>query len=79
MAVNRIGPPCPACNCLTTDVVRTVRSTDGGFHRSRICPSCNHKFFTIQPKEIITDGKGVTWQRRKITIDWSQVSRPNEA
>lgn len=70
MAVNRMGPPCPECGCLVTDVNRTSRSTEGHFWRRRDCPSCGAHFQTIQHAEIVAPKGAVSWQSRRVSIDW---------
>lgn len=74
MAVNRIGPPCPGCGSLTTDVLMTRRSAAGDFHRRRSCPACKHRFNTIQMAEIIAPPLSVKWKNRQFTINWRRLS-----
>lgn len=75
MSVNRIGPPCPACGSLTTDVITTCRSETGDFHRRRKCPCCEYRFNTIQMAEIIAPPMSVKWKNRKVTINWRRLSK----
>jgi transcriptional regulator NrdR family protein len=75
MSVNRMGPPCPACGSLTTDVMRTCRSETGDFHRRRKCPCCNHRFNTIQMRELLAPPTSAKWKDRKVTINWRRVSK----
>ncbi len=70
MAVNRMGPPCPECGCLVTDVTRTNSSSEGHFLRRRDCPSCGARFHTVQHAEIVAPEGAVTWQSRRISIHW---------
>jgi transcriptional regulator NrdR family protein len=70
MAVNRLGPPCPECNSLTTNVASTHRSADGGFYRQRTCPCCRHSFHTVQPPEHLTAPGQVQWAGRRAVINW---------
>lgn len=70
MAVNRLGPPCPECGSLTTDIKRTLRSPEGHFLRKRICPSCSHRFTTVQHTEIIAPPGSVHTRRYDVTIHW---------
>jgi hypothetical protein len=76
MATNRMGPPCPACNCLSTDIDRTARSADGGFYRNRVCASCNHTFSTIQPPEVPVQSGKVRYRGRVVQIDWRLFRLP---
>lgn len=73
MAVNRLGPACPACGTLCTDVLQTARTKEGHFFRRRECPSCKHRFQTIQPRELIHDGNCAKWKNRAVSIDWYKV------
>lgn len=75
MSVNRIGPPCPACGSLTTDVVTTRRNASADFHRRRKCPCCNHRFNTIQMAEIVAPAMSVKWKNREFTINWRRLSK----
>ena len=75
MSVNRIGPPCPECNSLTTDVITTSRSVHGEFYRRRVCPICGYRFNTIQPSEMIAPPLSVKWKGRKVHINWRRVSQ----
>mgnify|MGYP003347139222 FL=1 len=70
MAINRMGPPCPECGSLVTDVNRTTRSAEGHFWRRRDCPSCGAHFQTIQHAEIVAPTGAVTWKYRKVHIQW---------
>lgn len=70
MAVNRIGPPCPECGCLTTDIKRTLRSPEGHFYRQRVCPSCDHRFSTVQHTEIVAPREAVRTRRYDVSINW---------
>lgn len=71
MGVNRMGPPCPECGSLTTDIHRTLRTPEGHFYRQRRCPSCNHKFSTVQHTEIVAPPGSVKGFTRHVSIDWS--------
>ena len=70
MGVNRIGPPCPQCGCLTTDIQRTRRSPEGHFYRQRDCPSCGHKFSTVQHTEIVAPPGSVQTRAYDVRIRW---------
>ena len=70
MALNRIGPPCPECGSLTTDVERTLRSSEGHFLRKRICPSCGHRFSTLQHTEIVAPPGSFHGHTRRVSINW---------
>lgn len=70
MAVNRLGPPCPECGSLTTDVKRTLRTSEGHFLRMRVCPSCSHRFNTVQHTEIVAPPGSVHTRRYDVTINW---------
>ena len=61
MAANKMGPPCPECGSHLTDVMSTVRTDDRGFWRARKCPSCNHRFHTVQPPESLVIKDTVIW------------------
>ena len=71
MAVNRMGPPCPECGSLVTDVKRTTRSTQGHFWRRRDCPCCGHRFQTIQHTEIVIPTGSVEWSGHNVRIHWA--------
>jgi len=75
MASNKMGPPCPNCGSHLSDVVSTVRTDDKGFWRHRKCPSCGHRFHTVQPPEMFALSDTVTWElkgkRREPKVDWS--------
>lgn len=71
MAVNRLGPPCPECGSLTTDIKRTLRSPEGHFLRTRVCPCCSHRFATVQHTEIVAPPGSVRTRRYDVTIHWS--------
>jgi transcriptional regulator NrdR family protein len=71
MATNRLGPPCPQCGSLVTDIKRTSRSAEGHFWRSRECPCCGHRFQTLQHTEIVAPRGAVRWRDRTVRIDWS--------
>ncbi len=73
MGVNRSGPPCPECGCLTTDVNRTSRSAEGHFYRRRDCPSCGYRFQTVQHTEIVAPAGAVSWERHTVRVDWAQL------
>ena len=70
MAVNRLGPPCPECGSLTTDIERTLRSPEGHFFRKRKCPCCSHRFATVQHTEIVAPREAVTTRRYDVSIYW---------
>ena len=70
MAVNRLGPPCPECGSLTTDIIRTLRSPEGHFLRQRKCPCCSHRFSTVQHTEIVAPAESVHTRRYDVTIHW---------
>lgn len=72
MAVNRSGPPCPECGSLVTDVNRTARTSTGDFWRRRDCPSCGHRFQTVQPAELIAPKGSVGWEYRTAVIHWAK-------
>jgi len=74
MGINRIGPPCPSCGCLTTDIIRTCRTSSGDFYRRRKCPSCGHRFSTIQMAEIVTAPLSVSWKHREPIINWRTMT-----
>ena len=71
MGINRMGPPCPECGCLTTDIKRTTRSAEGHFWRRRDCPSCSHNFQTIQHSEIVIPPGSVKWRGHTVRINWA--------
>jgi transcriptional regulator NrdR family protein len=71
MAVNRMGPPCPECGCLVSDITRTNRSAEGHFWRRRDCPSCGHHFQTVQHAEIVAPRGTVSWRYRTVQIKWA--------
>jgi len=71
MGINRQGPPCPECGCLTTDVNRTNRTPEGHFWRRRDCPSCGSHFQTIQHTEIVAPKGTVRWHGRIVHVNWS--------
>ena len=73
MATNRMGPPCPECGSLTTDVNRTARSKEGHFWRRRDCPICGHHFQTIQHSEVVVPPGAVSWDYRKVRVHWSYL------
>lgn len=70
MGINRIGPPCPECGSLTTDIRRTLRTPEGHFYRQRECPSCAHKFHTVQHTEIVAPREAVATRRYDASIHW---------
>lgn len=72
MAINRMGPPCPECGSLVTDVNRTSRTVEGHFCRRRDCPSCGAHFQTIQPAEIVAPDGSVGWKYRQVHIHWDK-------
>ena len=74
MAANRMGPPCPNCGSLVTDVKSTHRSKDGDFVRRRACPVCEHRFNTVQPREAVAHTRSVQWQQKNVaTIFWQDL------
>jgi len=73
MAVNRMGPPCPKCGSLITDVSSTHRNEGGDFVRRRICPACQHRFNTVQPREVAVHRRTVQWKGRVPTIFWEEA------
>lgn len=73
MGINRIGPPCPKCGSLSTTVYRTVRTPDHHFWRQRICASCEHRFTTIQPTEIVAPKGSASWFGRTVFINWAPL------
>lgn len=66
-----MGPPCPACGSLCTDVVATRRSVDGDAVRRRQCPSCHIRFTTVQAPEVVAPEGALRWSYRKIFVDWT--------
>ena len=73
MGANRMGPPCPNCGSEITDVKSTYRSAEGDFVRRRVCPACNHRFYTAQPTEVLLHRTSVQWRGRVPTIFWEDV------
>ena len=73
MGANRMGPPCPKCGSLITDVKSTYRSEEGDFIRRRLCPSCNYRFYTAQPTEALIHSRSVQWKGRTPTIFWEDI------
>jgi transcriptional regulator NrdR family protein len=79
MSVNRIGPPCPECGSLTTDVISTCRNETQEFLRRRKCPICEHRFSTVQRNEVVVKenvwpNRSVAWKGRKFTINWELIN-----
>jgi hypothetical protein len=71
MATNRMGPPCPECGSLVTDVIRTCRTEEGHFVRRRGCPCCGYRFNTAQPTEFVAPKGSVKWWAdRTYRINW---------
>jgi len=74
MAVNRMGPPCPECGSLLTDVIRTNRTEDGHFVRHRSCPCCGHRFHTVQTAEYVARNDSIKWvANRTYRINWDML------
>ena len=73
MAANRMGPPCPKCGSLVTDVASTHRSEGGDFVRRRICPICENRFNTVQPREAVAHRRSVQWKNNLATIFWQDL------
>jgi len=73
MGINRMGPPCPNCGSLTTDVLTTFRTAEGDFVRRRLCPCCEHRFYTAQPCEVSIRVRSMTWKNRVPTIFWEDI------
>ena len=73
MATNRIGPPCPECGALTTDIERTLRTSEGHFVRKRVCPNCEHRFATLQHTEIVAPPGSYQGHARNVSINWGAL------
>ena len=72
MGVSRMGPPCPQCGSLLTDVINTYRTEEGHFVRRRVCPACDHRFYTAQPIEFVAPKGSVKWWAgRTYRVNWS--------
>ncbi|NCU71534.1 MAG: hypothetical protein EBY66_00730 [Candidatus Fonsibacter lacus] len=71
-----MGPPCPNCGSHLTDIASTARTADRGFWRLRKCPSCGHRFHTVQQPEMIVIKGTVSWltdskgKQRTAQVDW---------
>jgi transcriptional regulator NrdR family protein len=71
MPVNRMGPPCPECGSLCTDVITTRKSENRDIVRRRGCPSCQARFHTVQAGEVVAPVGAVRWSNRRIFVDWT--------
>lgn len=86
MAVNRLGPPCPNCGCLVTNVLQTKRNEVQEFARRRQCPCCGTRFTTVQSPEIIVrsvwPNNAIRHVGKSFKIAWELVAdwraRPSE-
>ena len=71
MAANHMGPPCPACGSLCTDVVSTRKSVNRDIVRRRECPACKGRFTSVQAGEVVAPAGAIRWSNRKIFVDWT--------
>lgn len=56
--------PCPNCGHSPTSVVSTIREeSDQTVLRRRHCSSCDHRWYTLQPPEVVLGKHQVTFQR----------------
>jgi C4-type Zn-finger protein len=77
MGANRMGPPCPECGSQVTDVISTRSSAHNDKVRRRSCFCCGHKFYTVQPAEMIADNTSIHWKGKIVgTIDWWDFQKP---
>jgi len=78
MAANRMGAPCPKCGSQVTDVIMTRSTKDNDKIRRRHCFSCGHRYYTVQPAEMVADRSSIKWIRRnhRCTIDWWDFQEP---
>lgn len=57
----RVECPCPKCRHLITKVVRSGAEDGGQIVRRRLCPACDHRWFTLQEPEYVVKPELVRW------------------
>ncbi len=61
----RVSCPCPKCREQMTKVLHTGGGDGGEIIRQRLCPTCNHRWFTAQEPEYIIPPDTVGWDALK--------------
>ena len=62
MKANTItAAPCPSCGHSLTRVQLVARIEQGALRR-RVCKSCAHRFYTLQPHEVVISQYEVSWR-----------------
>ncbi len=59
--VNKIQADCPNCGNTRTRVVCTKRSENKITIRRRWCPTCEHRWYSIQYPEVPVENKEIKW------------------
>ena len=62
------GMSCPVCDHWTKLGNRYTDELTGDIVRRRVCPNCQYRFYSIQPAEIVLEGRAVTFPSRNRTV-----------
>jgi len=61
--VNKIQADCPNCGNTRTRVVLTKRSANKMTIRRRWCPTCEHRWYSIQYPEVPVLDQEIKWMK----------------
>lgn len=63
MNSKRVACPCPKCREPYSKVLRSASEPGGEIVRFRLCPACEHRWYTAQEPEYIIPISRMKWLR----------------